>query len=244
MQAFVPTTCYLAWRIKIDTESSANDIREVFEWVSNCCALEIEEFAPVEAAADEAAGEGGASRANAAPGAGAGESRRDATLVTMHVRTDKIDELVNLVGELVITHTMLRQSTQGLDAIKDARAVSVFAQLERNVQDIQERVLAIRMMPVNHVFGRFPRLVRDLGLQLGKAIELKISGEQAELDKMVSGCLSTVTGEDEGFLVPFIDALEAGVWPCGRPLANLLNKSNVSVGAVKPGKAPECFRGG
>ncbi len=185
MQAFVPTTCYLAWRIKIDTESSANDIREVFEWVSNCCALEIEEFAPVEAAADEAAGEGGASRANAAPGAGAGESRRDATLVTMHVRTDKIDELVNLVGELVITHTMLRQSTQGLDAIKDARAVSVFAQLERNVQDIQERVLAIRMMPVNHVFGRFPRLVRDLGLQLGKAIELKISGEQAELDKSV-----------------------------------------------------------
>ena len=103
----------------------------------------------------------------------------------MHVRTDKIDELVNLVGELVITHTMLRQSTQGLDAIKDARAVSVFAQLERNVQDIQERVLAIRMMPVNHVFGRFPRLVRDLGLQLGKAIELKISGEQAELDKSV-----------------------------------------------------------
>ena len=103
----------------------------------------------------------------------------------MHVRTDKIDDLVNLVGELVITHTMLRQSTQQLDAIKDARAVSVFAQLERNVQDIQERVLSIRMMPVNHVFGRFPRLVRDLGLQLGKAIELNISGEQAELDKSV-----------------------------------------------------------
>ncbi len=184
IESFVPTTCYLAWRIAIETESSANDIREVFEWVSNCCALEIEEVMPVEMAAGDAAGEGAAVRADAVAGAG-GEQRRDASLVTMHVRTDKIDELVNLVGELVITHTMLRQSTQGLDAIKDARTVSVFAQLERNVQEIQERVLSIRMMPVNHVFGRFPRLVRDLGLQLGKAIELKISGEQAELDKSV-----------------------------------------------------------
>ena len=170
------------------TESSANDIREVFEWVSNCCALEIEEVMVVEAVGEDAAGDGGAARVEAvvATGTAAGtEQRRDASLVTMHVRTDKIDELVNLVGELVITHTMLRQSAQGLDAIKDARTVSVFAQLERNVQEIQERVLSIRMMPVNHVFGRFPRLVRDLGLQLGKAIELKISGEQAELDKSV-----------------------------------------------------------
>ena len=184
MQSFVPTTCYLAWRIKLETAASANDIREVFEWVSNCCALEIEEAPLSEAAPESAAGEAGAARGDVA-GGGAAEVRRDADLVTMHVRTEKIDELVNLVGELVITHTMLRQTAQGLDAIKDARAVSVFAQLERNVQDIQERVLAIRMMPVNHVFGRFPRLVRDLGLQLGKAIELKISGEQTELDKSV-----------------------------------------------------------
>lgn len=185
IESFVPTTCYLAWRITLETESSANDIREVFEWVSNCCALEIEELMQVEPSNEEKNAEGAARGDVAAAGAAGGESRRDASLVTMHVRTDKIDELVNLVGELVITHTMLRQSTQGLDAIKDARAVSVFAQLERNVQDIQERVLSIRMMPVNHVFGRFPRLVRDLGLQLGKAIELKISGEQAELDKSV-----------------------------------------------------------
>ncbi len=185
IESFVPTTCYLAWRIALESKASANDIREVFEWVSNCCALEIEEVVIVDSAADETAGDGAAARLDVAAGGAGSEVRRDASLVTMHVRTDKIDELVNLVGELVITHTMLRQSTQGLDAIKDARAVSVFAQLERNVQDIQERVLSIRMMPVNHVFGRFPRLVRDLGLQLGKAIELKISGEQAELDKSV-----------------------------------------------------------
>lgn len=176
IESFEPTICYLAWRIQLETESSANDIREVFDWVSNSCALEVEavtEPLPNEPAAAE----------SEVQQVAAGETRRDAGLVTMHVRTDKIDDLVNLVGELVITHTMLRQSTRHLDAIKDARAVSVFAQLERNVQDIQERVLAIRMMPVNHVFGRFPRLVRDLGLQLGKAIELKLSGEQAELDK-------------------------------------------------------------
>ena len=180
IELFAPTTCYLAWRIKLETEASANDIREVFDWVSNCCALEIEPVVQAETQGSEPAAEGAKVR-----GERTGDARRDASLVTMHVRTDKIDDLVNLVGELVITHTMLRQSTQHLDAIKDARAVSVFAQLERNVQEIQERVLAIRMMPVNHVFGRFPRLVRDLGLQLGKAIELKLSGEQAELDKSV-----------------------------------------------------------
>jgi two-component system, chemotaxis family, sensor kinase CheA len=180
MDAFDPTTCYLAWRIVLETEASANDIREVFDWVSNSCSLEIELARESEIrTADLQPGDGAPSRGKAAA------TQRDASLVTMHVRTDKIDDLVNLVGELVITHTMLKQSIQHLDTIKDARAVSVFAQLERNVQDIQERVLAIRMMPVSHVFGRFPRLVRDLGLQLGKAIELKLSGEQAELDKSV-----------------------------------------------------------
>jgi two-component system, chemotaxis family, sensor kinase CheA len=192
IDAFEPTTCYLAWRITLETAASANDIREVFEWVSNACALEIEHVKDAEAAVRPVAAAGNVARApdsgaSAGAGAAAGttDARREASLTTMHVRTDKIDDLVNLVGELVITHTMLKQSAQQLDAIKDARAVSVFAQLERNVQDIQERVLAIRMMPVNHVFGRFPRLVRDLGLQLGKAIELKLSGEQAELDKSV-----------------------------------------------------------
>lgn len=181
IESFVPTTCYLAWRITLETEAAVGDVREVFEWVSNCCALEIEQAVEPGLAPDTPVVVQ-SERRGAGP---ATEARRDGGLVTMHVRTDKIDDLVNLVGELVITHTMLKQSTQGLDAIKDARAVSVFAQLERNVQDIQERVLSIRMMPVNHVFGRFPRLVRDLGLQLGKAIELKISGEQAELDKSV-----------------------------------------------------------
>lgn len=180
MDAFDPTACYLAWRIVLETEASANDIREVFDWVSNSCALEIELAREAEnrVAGLETQVVGGGET-------GAAAARRDSSLVTMHVRTDKIDDLVNLVGELVITHTMLKQSIRHLDAIKDARSVSVFAQLERNVQDIQERVLAIRMMPVSHVFGRFPRLVRDLGLQLGKAIELKLSGEQSELDKSV-----------------------------------------------------------
>ncbi len=190
IESFVPTTCYLAWRITLETIASANDIREVFDWVSNSCALEVEEAVEAEAPLTGAPDAPGVplsvlTEVNVAADNTQRDTRRDAGLVTMHVRTDKIDDLVNLVGELVITHTMLKQSAQQLDAIKDARAVSVLAQLERNVQDIQERVLAIRMMPVNHVFGRFPRLVRDLGLQLGKAIELKLSGEQSELDKSV-----------------------------------------------------------
>lgn len=180
MDAFEPTTCYLAWRITLESDATVDDIREVFDWVSNSCALEIEQLAATAQDVIATVMPDAATRAE-----GASETRRDAGLVTMHVRTEKIDDLVNLVGELVITHTMLKQTAQHLDAIKDARAVSVLTQLERNVQDLQERVLAIRMMPVNHVFGRFPRLVRDLGLQIGKAIELKLSGEQAELDKSV-----------------------------------------------------------
>jgi len=180
IEQFDPATCYLAWRLTLTTDSTPDAIREVFDWVSNACELVVEPAHDRETLVVEkraASTESRDRRKNS--------RRADFNLATLQVGTERIDDLVNLVGELVITHTMLRQSVQGFDFGHDAKAQSVFLQLERNVHELQERVLSVRMMPVNHVFGRFPRLVRDLGMELGKAIDLKISGEAAELDKSV-----------------------------------------------------------
>jgi two-component system chemotaxis sensor kinase CheA len=101
------------------------------------------------------------------------------------VSRDKVDDLINLVGELVITKTMLKQSVLGLDERTVSRLEAVLNQLERNTRDLQDRVMSIRMLPVNHAFGRFSRLVRDVSQRLGKKVELIITGEQSELDKSV-----------------------------------------------------------
>jgi len=104
----------------------------------------------------------------------------------IRVSTEKIDLLVNLVGELVITEAMLARSGALADASSnDARytANSGLADLSRHTRNLQEAVLAIRMLPINNVFQRFPRLVHELSAQLGKRVELKVSGEGTELDR-------------------------------------------------------------
>jgi two-component system chemotaxis sensor kinase CheA len=102
---------------------------------------------------------------------------------TIRVGVDKVDQLINLVGELVITQAMLAQSASVLDPVEFERLHNGLAQLERNSRDLQEAVMSIRMMPISVVFSRFPRVVRDLAQKLGKRIELKTIGEDTELDK-------------------------------------------------------------
>jgi two-component system chemotaxis sensor kinase CheA len=102
---------------------------------------------------------------------------------SIRVGIDKVDQLINLVGELVITQAMLAQSAQGVDPVVFERLHNGLAQLERNTRDLQESVMSIRMMPMSVVFSRFPRVVRDLSQKLGKQVELKTSGESTELDK-------------------------------------------------------------
>jgi two-component system chemotaxis sensor kinase CheA len=104
---------------------------------------------------------------------------------SIRVAIDKIDALVNMVGELVITQSMLSQLGAGFDMSRVDRLVDGLAQLERNTRELQESVMRIRMLPISFAFNRFPRLVRDLGQKLGKKINLKVSGEQTELDKTV-----------------------------------------------------------
>ena len=102
---------------------------------------------------------------------------------TIRVSVEKVDQLINLVGELVITQAMLAQNSRGLDPVVYQQLVSGLTDLDRNTRDLQEAVMSIRMIPMSTVFSRFPRMLRDLANKLGKKVELVTQGEATELDK-------------------------------------------------------------
>jgi len=104
---------------------------------------------------------------------------------TIRVDTAKIDKLINLVGELVITQSMLSDLGARFDMTQLALLLERMTQLEHNTRELQEQVMGIRMLPIGTVFSRFPRLVRDLAGKNGKKMQLVISGEETELDKTV-----------------------------------------------------------
>ncbi|MDH5691884.1 MAG: chemotaxis protein CheW [Gammaproteobacteria bacterium] len=104
---------------------------------------------------------------------------------SIRVSTDKIDALINMVGELVITQAMLGQLGEDVDMSRLDKLRDGLSQLERNTRELQESVMRIRMLPISFAFQRFPRMVRDLAQKLQKNVELKLSGEQTELDKTV-----------------------------------------------------------
>ncbi|ALS59650.1 chemotaxis protein CheA [Pandoraea norimbergensis] len=116
----------------------------------------------------------------AAPAAGGAAGHENSSI---RVGVEKVDQLINLVGELVITQAMLAQTASSLDPMLHDRLFNGMGQLERNARDLQEAVMSIRMMPMDYVFSRFPRLVRDLATKLGKQIELVTFGQATELDK-------------------------------------------------------------
>jgi two-component system chemotaxis sensor kinase CheA len=194
-----PESCYLAWDIRLDGDITREAIAEVFEWVEDDCDLVItpspvgprtaSDPGPQEAMAldrhgrEEAPATGGA-RAGDAPGfdqrlAGIGAS-------SIRVGIQKIDALINLVGELVITQSMLSQCGQDLSPHNLDRLRDGLAQLARNTRELQESVLGIRMVPIGFSFNRLPRLVRDLGNKLDKSVEIRISGAGTEVDKTVT----------------------------------------------------------
>lgn len=107
----------------------------------------------------------------------------NADAASIRVSTEKVDQLINLVGELVITQAMLSQTVSQVDPVVYEKLLNGMAQLQRNTRDLQDSAMSIRMMPISFVFSRFPRLVRDLATKLGKQIELKTIGEGTELDK-------------------------------------------------------------
>lgn len=180
--ALEPTECHLSWQLRLEADTTEEAITEVFAWVLDECELTIkperveDKDEPDRETADSPAGAGGAPADTARASHGA-ESIR--------VSTDKVDDLINLVGELVITQSMLNQFGGELSEEGSQRLQDGLAQLMRNTQELQESVLQIRMLPIQFCFKRFPRLVHDISQQLGKEVKLQLSGEDTELDKTV-----------------------------------------------------------
>ncbi|MGF6694242.1 two-component system chemotaxis sensor kinase CheA [Metapseudomonas resinovorans] len=139
---------------------------------------------PVQVAAEPPKPVPAAISATSKPAAAEGESS------SIRVSVEKIDSLINLVGELVITQAMLGQLGGALDPSAHERIHQALAQLEHNTRDLQESVMSIRMLPISFIFSRFPRLVRDTSARLGKQVELVLQGEHTELDKGVIERLS------------------------------------------------------
>lgn len=206
-----PESCYLSWDIDLFGDAEEGEVREVFDWVDGDCDLTIlplsqldkptqkielsnnndankqlleEARTAIETAAVNAVDQQltdsvqdlatNKKRVNPVP-----ESS------SIRVSTQKVDELINLVGELVITQSMIGQLGQDFDVSRIERLMDGLSQLERHTRELQESVMRIRMLPISFSFNRFPRLVHDLGNKLGKKIELKMSGENTELDKTV-----------------------------------------------------------
>lgn len=132
------------------------------------------------AAADLAAG---AARANGKGKAGPSGAGAGSASSTIRVGVEKVDQIINLVGELVITQAMLVQTASTLDPVLHDRLLNGIEQLDRNARDLQEAVMSIRMMPMDYVFSRFPRVVRESAAKMGKQIKLTTYGQATELDK-------------------------------------------------------------
>lgn len=195
-----PENSYLAWRITLHGNASKKDIDEIFEWVEDECDLDIKPLSPASASTNgEAQANIVSSPVYSKPAEAAiadsqdKKAARRAGNETASIRVDinKVDEIINLVGELVITQSMLGQLGEdiedmlAIDATRVEKMREGLAQLERNTRELQESVMRIRMLPISFVFSRMPRLVHDLSSKLNKQVELVISGEQTELDKTV-----------------------------------------------------------
>jgi two-component system, chemotaxis family, sensor kinase CheA len=187
----VAEDCYLAWSGELSTTADRSQIEDVFAWVTEECKLEITPpaVAPAEKApappdpAPPAAADKPALKIIEGGKPAAEDRRADGS--SIRVSTDKIDALINLVGELVITQAMLTQQASQLDPVANEKLLNGLSQLDRNTRRLQEAVMSTRMLPMDFVFSRFPRVVRDLAGKLGKQVRLVTAGESTELDKSV-----------------------------------------------------------
>ncbi|WP_454673774.1 chemotaxis protein CheA [Achromobacter pestifer] len=139
--------------------------------------------APAPVVAESAAAAEAITQAAARASRPAAPAHADKESTSIRVGVEKVDQVINLVGELVITQAMLAQTASTLDPVLHDRLLNGMEQLERNARDLQEAVMSIRMMPMDYVFSRFPRLVRDIASKMGKQIELQTYGRATELDK-------------------------------------------------------------
>lgn len=168
-----PEASYLSWIIELHGDVSRKTVMDAFAWVIGDCELEV---TPLDEDRPQISGvETAQNRAQISSSA----------TQSIRISTSKADDLVNLVGELVITQTMLSRFEGELENENIDKLMENLGQLERNTRDLQESVMSMRMLPIGFAFNKLPRMVRDVSQQLGKKVELKVSGESTELDKTV-----------------------------------------------------------
>ena len=198
-----PQELYLSWQLTLETDVSEEDIKEIFEWVEDECLLEITQQTTLNAAAESESDnedhevavkqpeqqivveKNEVSAEPADQDKGKTKSKAKSDVGSIRVGVDKVDSLINLVGELVITQSMLSELGSDFQMSKIEKLTSGLEQLLQNTKELQESVMRIRMLPISFAFNRFPRLVHDLSIKTGKEVELVIKGEQTELDKTV-----------------------------------------------------------
>lgn len=195
-----PEACYLQWVIELKAPVEKAAITEIFEWVEGDCELTItplrsdqdtsaaapsDQKAAQTAPADTTGAPDSTVPSSMAPAGKASTSAPERHMASIRVGTEKVDSLINLVGELVITQSMLSQMGEEFVPERLPALLDGLEQLARHTRELQEGIMLIRMIPISFAFNRFPRLVRDLSAKLGKSIELKLSGGQTELDKTV-----------------------------------------------------------
>ncbi len=203
-----PEESYLSWEVSLCENVTQEQISEIFDWVEGDCDLKITAQTvetnvtetleqPPEGNTDPHLLE----KSQAVTGELLSErrkksdrrektDRRNASpkksdTGSIRVGIDKVDDVINLVGELVITQSMLSTLGENFDIHKIQNLLDGLSQLERNTRELQENVMRMRMLPISFSFSRFPRMVHDVSQKLGKKIELKMLGEQTELDKTV-----------------------------------------------------------
>ncbi|MDY1039094.1 chemotaxis protein CheA [Lelliottia sp. CFBP8978] len=162
---------------------------------------------------------------NAAPNRAEREkpAARSSESTSIRVAVEKVDQLINLVGELVITQSMLAQRSNELDPVTHGDLITSMGQLQRNARDLQESVMSIRMMPMEYVFSRFPRLVRDLASKLNKQIELTQLGSSTELDKsLIERIIDPLTHLVRNSLDHGIESPENRIAAGKSPVGNLI----------------------
>ena len=189
-----PEDSFINWEIKLHGDIKKEEVSEVFDWVEDECDLEIKPLAsattPKKEPETTATSAEQARQSSSAP-AKTASPKKSTESASIRVGIDKVDEIINLVGELVITQAMLGQVGGEICGDNEhnnthlEKLLEGLAQLERNTREIQESVMRIRMLPISFVFSRVPRLVHDLSGKLGKKVNLVTLGESTELDKTV-----------------------------------------------------------
>jgi two-component system chemotaxis sensor kinase CheA len=225
-----PEAAYLRWTLELETPAVIDAIRDVFEFASDDCDLEIVDLsppAPEPAALEEPAADAAAEpteqiaepveepaetaaepAAEAAPAPVAEETAPVADAATptpaksaalppkdgapatpqvssIRVDLDKLEKVVNLVGEIVISQAMLTEHLGGLPTDKFGGLIKGIEELSQHTRSLQDSVMAMRAQPVKSVFQRMPRLVREVAAATGKKVRLVLHGEETEIDKTV-----------------------------------------------------------